>query len=100
MVVSYKLEPLTYAIASRLVKSPYISLPNLIAGADVIPERIQKAATPETLAGDAERALFDPDYRDRQQSVFYRLHRELQVGAAETAASTLARLIEGKGELR
>src|SRR5690606_18549336 len=50
MVVAYKVAPLTYRILKRLVKSPYISLPNLLAERLLVPELIQDAATPDALA--------------------------------------------------
>ena len=50
MVVAYRLAPLTYWILKRLVKSPYISLPNLLAERLLVPELIQDAATPDALA--------------------------------------------------
>ncbi|WP_457568530.1 lipid-A-disaccharide synthase [Desulfurobacterium sp.] len=49
-VVIYKLHPLTYLIAKRLVKTKHISLPNIIAGREIVPEIIQKNATPENIA--------------------------------------------------
>ncbi|WP_457568892.1 lipid-A-disaccharide synthase [Desulfurobacterium sp.] len=48
-VVIYKLHPLTFAIAKRLVKTKYISLPNIIAGEEIVPELIQKDATPSKI---------------------------------------------------
>lgn len=50
MVVAYRLAPLTYWILKRLVKSPYVSLPNLLAQRLLVPELLQDAATPEALA--------------------------------------------------
>ncbi|OCZ15921.1 lipid-A-disaccharide synthase, partial [Acinetobacter pittii] len=50
MVTFYKLHWLTYLIAKFLVKIPYYSLPNIIAGKKVIEELIQADATPENLA--------------------------------------------------
>ncbi|WP_456465719.1 lipid-A-disaccharide synthase [Desulfurobacterium sp.] len=54
-VVIYKLHPLTFAIAKRLVRTKYISLPNIIAGEEVIPELIQDKATP----AEIKKALID-----------------------------------------
>jgi len=41
-VVVYKLNPLTYWVAKRLVNLPFVSLPNLIAGKEVVPELLQE----------------------------------------------------------
>ncbi len=51
MVVAYRLAPLTYAIARRLVRTPHVAIPNLLAGRAVVPEFIQHAATPAALGG-------------------------------------------------
>jgi len=48
-VVVYKLNPLTYYLAKRLVKVPFVSLPNLIAGKEVVPELLQEAVDPDNL---------------------------------------------------
>ena len=50
-VTLYKTNALTYAIGKRIVTVPYLSMPNLLANAPVMPEFIQDAATPEALAG-------------------------------------------------
>ena len=50
MVVGYKMKPLTYRLAQRLVKTDYISLPNLLANAPLVPELIQEECNPENLA--------------------------------------------------
>ncbi len=49
-VVVYKLNPLTFAIARRVVKIPNVSLPNIIAGEEVVPELLQERANPEEIA--------------------------------------------------
>lgn len=57
MVTFYKLHWLTYLIAKFLVKIPYYSLPNIIAGKKVIQELIQADATPENLAAEIEKLM-------------------------------------------
>jgi len=57
MVTFYKLHWLTYLIAKFLVKIPYYSLPNIIAGKKVIEELIQADATPENLAAEIEKLM-------------------------------------------
>lgn len=60
MVTVYKTGWLNYAIASRLVKVPYIAMPNLIANRRVVPELIQNSATPDAIADEATKVLLDP----------------------------------------
>ena len=48
-VVVYKLNPLTYWVAKRLVNLPFVSLPNLIAGKEVVPELLQERVNREEL---------------------------------------------------
>ena len=50
MLVTYRVNPLTAAIARRLVKVPYASLLNLLAGREVVPELLQENCTPDKLA--------------------------------------------------
>ena len=51
-VVAYRMNPLSYGIARRVVKVPHIALANLVAGRRVVPELVQGAATPERLAAE------------------------------------------------
>jgi lipid-A-disaccharide synthase len=60
MVVSYRVHPITAAIARRVMTVQWISLVNLVAGQAVVPEIVQWHATPEALA-DAVAPLFERD---------------------------------------
>ena len=60
MVVTYRVNPLTAAIARRLVTVQYASLVNLLAGREVVPELIQQACTPDRLAAEMRTLLDDP----------------------------------------
>lgn len=60
MVVSYRVHPFTAAIARRLMTVRWISLVNLVAGREVVPEIVQRHATPEALAA-ALGPLLEPD---------------------------------------
>jgi lipid-A-disaccharide synthase len=51
LVVTYRVHPLTFMLARRLVEVPHVGLVNLVAGARVAPELLQGDATPERLAG-------------------------------------------------
>jgi lipid-A-disaccharide synthase len=56
MVVAYRVHPVTAAIARRVIRVPWISLVNLVAGRAVVPELVQRDASPVRLA-DAVRPL-------------------------------------------
>ncbi len=60
MVVAYRVNPLSAAIAKRLVTVRYASVINLLADREVIPELIQQACTPDALAKAMQALLHDP----------------------------------------
>ncbi|HWV08504.1 MAG TPA: lipid-A-disaccharide synthase [Pseudomonas sp.] len=91
MVVAYKVAPLTYKILRRLVKSPYISLPNLLAQRLLVPELIQDAATPETLAQVLAPLL---EGGEVQTEGFDVIHRALRRDASVQAADAVLALVE------
>ena len=63
-IVVYRVSPLTYAIARRLVKVPHVAMANLIAGKRVVPELIQRDFTPAKIIQQLKRLL--PDGPDRE----------------------------------
>jgi lipid-A-disaccharide synthase len=90
MVVAYKVAPLTYRILKRLVKSSYISLPNLLAERMLVPELIQDAATPDALAQTLAPLLDDGAV---QTLGFDVIHRALRQDASEQAADAVLKLV-------
>jgi lipid-A-disaccharide synthase len=62
-VVLYRLGRLEYEIGRRIVKVPFIAMPNLLAGEAVFPEFIQDQATPQNLAEATLRFLDDEPLR-------------------------------------
>ena len=93
MVVAYKVAPMTYRILKRLVKSPYISLPNLLAGRLLVPELIQDAATPDALATTLLPLLDDGSV---QTESFDAIHRALRQDASVQAAEAVLALVENR----
>lgn len=59
MVIVYRLAPLTYALARLFVRVPFIGMPNLIAGRQVVPELVQGDVTPARIAAEARQLLTD-----------------------------------------
>ena len=68
MAVVYRMAPLSYALARRVVKVPHIALANLIAERRVAPEFVQDAATPQALA-DTLLPLLDEGSPERREMV-------------------------------
>ena len=90
MVVAYRLAPLTFWILKRMVKSPYISLPNLLAQRLLVPELLQDDATPEALA---QTLLPLIDGGEEQTRGFDAIHRTLRRDASNQAADAVLTLI-------
>jgi lipid-A-disaccharide synthase len=90
MVVAYRLAPITFWILKRLVKSPYVSLPNLLAQRLLVPELLQEAATAETLAQTLLPLL---DSGGGQTAGFDEIHRTLRRDASNQAADAVLGLL-------
>lgn len=93
MVVAFKWSALTHAIISRMVKTEFVSLPNLLAGKALVPEFIQDQARPELLAKALFELLRNQENRDRLQREFSQLHHLLNRNASQEAADAILALI-------
>jgi lipid-A-disaccharide synthase len=94
MVVAYRMSAFSYALARRLVKVPFIAMPNLLLGRRVVPELVQQDATAEGIAREARRILDDEAGRDRMKSDFAEIRRVLaRPGAADAAAGLALELL-------
>lgn len=60
MVITYKMAELTARLMAKMATVPYAGLPNIIAGEFVVPEILQRDATPENLAQAVLNSLNDP----------------------------------------
>ncbi|MDU8607709.1 MULTISPECIES: lipid-A-disaccharide synthase [Pseudomonas syringae group] len=90
MVVAYRLAPLTFWILKRMVKSPYVSLPNLLAQRLLVPELLQDDATPEALARTLLPLIDDGQ---AQTAGFDAIHRILRRDASNQAADAVLSLL-------
>jgi lipid-A-disaccharide synthase len=92
MVVGYRIAPLTHFIVKRLglVRATRYSLPNILAGRDVVPELMQDDCSGERLAAAIARLLDDPDAAAAQRASFPALHRALRAPGGGSAAGAAA----------
>ena len=96
MVVSYKLGALTYKLVSPFIKTPFVSMPNLLANKMLVPELIQDQAKVSHLATAVLNAL-DKAKRPALVACFNELHQQLAVESGVIAASAIAELVGSGG---
>lgn len=90
MVVMYIINKLNYAIMSRLISIPDISLVNIVAGRRIVPEYVQHEATPEAMARDVLSLMQD----DKRRQITLADLEELKISMGDSGASErVARLI-------
>jgi len=89
MVVAARANPLSAFIMRRLVHVPSFTMPNLIAGAQVVPEFLQEEAEPEAIA-DALLALLAGPGAALQREKLLAVSRQLGSGGAARRAAAIA----------
>ena len=80
MVVGYRMKPFTFWLAKRLVKTDYVSLPNLLAGRELVKELL-----PLLAKGKTSHAMHD---------TFRELHQQIRCNADEQAADAVLELAQ------
>jgi lipid-A-disaccharide synthase len=78
-VVTYRLNPLTAWLIRRKLTTRWVAQPNIIAQGDVVPERLQREATPERLAADVLELLRDETRRTAMQAAYAGIREQLTV---------------------
>ena len=99
MVAAYRMAGLTFKILKRLVKVGHVSLPNLLAKREVVPEFLQDAATPEAMGPALLQLLAPTEERAETQATFMQLHEMLRRDADHAAAEAVLDLLRQKGKL-
>ena len=94
MIVIYRVTPLTAFLAKPLVRTPFFSMVNLIAGRAVVPELIQSEFTAERVSTEVLRLLQNQTARDTQRAALAKIRERLgPPGAVERAADAILELI-------
>ena len=96
MVVAYRTGPLTYSIVRSVLQTEWVALPNILTGRELVPEFLQHAATPESLAAALCREIRSSE-RDRKYfKEFDRLHELLCRDASSRAAEAVVDLVRSR----
>ncbi len=93
MVIAYKMASLSFFLLRKLVKSPFVGLPNLLAGKMLVPELLQQDATADNIAAKLTQFLENDSHTERLNQEFTRIHRDLKRNADEAAANAICRLL-------
>ena len=93
MVVAYKMNPLSFYMIKAMVKVKYAALPNLLAGAQIVPEFLQEKCQPQSLGARLLEWLDDDSRVESLRSTFLSLHKELQQNAGVSAAQSILGLL-------
>ncbi|EEW11112.1 lipid-A-disaccharide synthase [Vibrio mimicus] len=92
MVVGYRVNAFTAFLAKRLLKTPYVSLPNILAGEELVKELLQDDCTVDNLYHEVSR-LLDSDNQDLM-SKFTEMHQWIRKDADQQAAQAVLHLIQ------
>ena len=92
MVVGYRMKPFTFWLAKRLVKTDYVSLPNLLAGRELVKELLQDECQPQALAEALLPLLANGKTSHQMHDTFRELHQLIRCHADEQAADAVLEL--------
>ncbi len=93
-VIAYKMKAWVFAIAKRMIKVPFIGLPNLLANRLVMPEFIQSQVEPQVMGKQILSYLNDPFAQEALTTTYEEIHHSLRRNAGETAANAISQLIK------
>ena len=91
MVVVYKLSGVSYQIVKRLLKTEFISLPNVILGKEVVPELIQDSANGKNIANVAMQIIVSDN--SKLVSELTKIHSQLHKGSSAQAAKAILEFV-------
>lgn len=92
MVVGYRVNAFTAFLAKRLLKTPYVSLPNILAGEELVKELLQERCTVDNLYHEVSR-LLESDNQALMDK-FTEMHQWIRKDADQQAAQAVLHLIQ------
>ncbi len=100
MVVIYKLNSISYSVLKRMLTTKHISLVNIIAGSQVVPELIQDDVTATNLATAIQTLLTDTDVRNKQIAGLASVYKQLgKEGASKLTAELILSLAKDRTQV-
>jgi len=96
MVITYRQAPLSWMAMRRMGYLPYVGLPNILAGEQLVPEFLQDKATPGALANALLELLHDAAAQRTQVEKFREIHVLLRQDTAQKAAEAVLGVIDAR----
>jgi lipid-A-disaccharide synthase len=100
MVVTYRVSQLSYWLMRAMAHVRLYSMPNNLAGREIVPEYIQDRATPENLGAALERLLLNPKQASAMRRALTTIHRSLRCNANARAAQAIVRMLSKRASRR
>jgi len=103
MAVTYRVNPMTAAMARRMIRVPHVAMVNLLAGRAVVPELLQQDCTAETLGRVTLHLLQDAPAAAAQREAFYAVLDSLRPPEgtpSEAAAREVLQVVQQAGRQR
>lgn len=93
MAVAYRVHPLTALLARRLLKISHFSLPNLLAGSEVVPELIQENCTVENLRSYVQKLWYEESFSGAQLQAFKAIKQAMPTKGGQRAAEAVLNVL-------
>jgi lipid-A-disaccharide synthase len=97
MAVTYRVNPITAAMARRLIRVKHVAMVNLLAGREIVPELLQQDCTPEKLRAVLRTLLTDHTFAQAQRNAFASIMQSLhapQGSPSDAAAHAVLDLLD------
>jgi len=94
MAVTYRVNPITAAMARRMIRIPHVAMVNLLAGRELVPELLQQDCRPDRLADTVRRLLAEPDAAQAQRDGFRAVIDSLRVPEGLPSDAAAAEILE------
>lgn len=90
-IIAYKMNPLTFTILKRVIKTPYAHLANIIMDHEIVPEFIQDECNSDDIASEVLTLLESDSVKRHQTDEFIKVREA--IGAIESPSKTAAEFI-------
>jgi lipid-A-disaccharide synthase len=94
MAVTYRVNPLSAALARRLIRVPHVAMVNLLAGRELVPELLQQGCRPDRLRAVLRSLLIDQAAAGAQRAAFAAIMATLAAPAGLPSDAAAAAVLE------